>query len=76
MIRRVAGIDFGEYNVGSGSGKSLTGGVPSRFHVFAVAAPAESLKKTAARERKELPWSIKFHDETRVRSDGVLKILG
>lgn len=39
LIRGIASVDFGEYNGGSGCLKSLASGVPSGFHVLAVAAP-------------------------------------
>jgi hypothetical protein len=41
LVRGIAGINLGEFDVGASSSQRITGSMPSWFHVLAVAAPAE-----------------------------------
>ena len=45
LVGGVTGVDFGEFDGGARGSKRVAGGVPSRFHVLAVATPEKSVTK-------------------------------
>jgi hypothetical protein len=76
LVGGVTGIDFGEFDVGAGGGKSVARGEPSRLHVLAVAAPAASITQcVGVRAELRLPRCVELDDETRVDSNGICKLL-
>ena len=53
LVCGVTGVYFGEFDGGARGSKRVAGGVPSRFHVLAVATPEKSVTKGLLLEGKK-----------------------